>query len=241
MIPPGQGLPTGAVQFKIDGLNAGPPAPLSNGTAIFTTSTLSHGSHSVAAEYAGDGNLLRCTNALSGGQLINTRPTATAFTIQRGLAGLEEGAKVTLAALLANANDADGDSLTLARLAAISVNGGMVASDGPWIYFTPAPASTNSDAFWYTVQDGWASVTNWVYIELQPEAAAMGPLRITDLGNGLSAICGDGIPGRAYRVEFRDEPASWQALESVIADENGSFSLSDGNAANGRLYRVLAP
>jgi probable HAF family extracellular repeat protein len=48
--------PTGAVQFQIDGSNAGSLVPLSNGTATYTISTLAAGSHSIAAVYSGDTN-----------------------------------------------------------------------------------------------------------------------------------------------------------------------------------------
>lgn len=47
--------PTGTVTFTIDG-SAGAPVPLAGGTASFTTSSLSVGSHTVVAAYSGDTN-----------------------------------------------------------------------------------------------------------------------------------------------------------------------------------------
>jgi hypothetical protein len=47
------GVPTGTVTFAIDGL-AQTPVPLNNGQAIFTTTTLSAGSHTITASYNGD-------------------------------------------------------------------------------------------------------------------------------------------------------------------------------------------
>jgi hypothetical protein len=47
---------TGTVQFVIDGSNVGSPVTLSNGTATFTTSSLSTGTHTVTADYSGDTN-----------------------------------------------------------------------------------------------------------------------------------------------------------------------------------------
>jgi subtilase family serine protease len=46
--------PTGSVQFTDGGVNYGAAVPLSGTTAILTTSTLSIGSHSIGAVYAGD-------------------------------------------------------------------------------------------------------------------------------------------------------------------------------------------
>jgi uncharacterized membrane protein len=49
----GSGTPTGAVQFQIDGLNAGSPVTLIGGTALLTT-TLNLGQHTIAAIYLSD-------------------------------------------------------------------------------------------------------------------------------------------------------------------------------------------
>jgi len=49
----GQGIPSGTVQFKVDGQNAGAPATLdATGKAAWDTSTLSAGEHKIVAEYA---------------------------------------------------------------------------------------------------------------------------------------------------------------------------------------------
>src|SRR5207237_10759605 len=82
-VPPGAGTPGGSVQFKIDGANAGSPVALSGGAAPYSLSTLTLGTHTVAAEYLGDGNFIGATNSLSPVQLINTPPIASADTIYR--------------------------------------------------------------------------------------------------------------------------------------------------------------
>jgi hypothetical protein len=55
---------------KVDG--ASTPAPLVNGVATFSTSTLSVGAHVVEVEYAGNANWIGTTNRLSPDQLVNT-------------------------------------------------------------------------------------------------------------------------------------------------------------------------
>jgi hypothetical protein len=47
-------IPTGSVQFVIDGAYFGSAAPVSNGTASITTATLTAGHHSIAALYTSD-------------------------------------------------------------------------------------------------------------------------------------------------------------------------------------------
>jgi len=50
----GYSTPTGSVQFRTNGIAAGTPIPLTNGTALITFSSLNAGSNFVTAEYAGD-------------------------------------------------------------------------------------------------------------------------------------------------------------------------------------------
>jgi hypothetical protein len=62
-VAPGAGTPTGTVQFRIDGVNAGAPASLnSSGQAAFATSTMSVGRHTVSAVYTGDGSFNASTS-----------------------------------------------------------------------------------------------------------------------------------------------------------------------------------
>ena len=156
-VAPGAGTPTGTAQFKFDGTNAGAPVGLSNGAASCTNAGLAHGLHTVGAEYAGDGNFTGTTNVLSPDQLINTPPVAGPVTLQRDPA---TGVKVSVATLLSNATDADGDLLAFTGYSATSANGGIVTSNAGWISYTPAAGFTNTDTFTYAVSDGWAAPVN---------------------------------------------------------------------------------
>ncbi len=226
-VAPGAGTPAGTVQFQIDGTNAGGPVLLNGGTAMFSTATLSHGIHVVVAEYAGDGNFLGTTNRLSPSQLVNTPPVARPYTIERDPTS---GAKVSIATLLSNDFDADGDTLAFAGVSAASVNGGTVVSNAGWIIFTPATGFTNSDTFTYLLSDGWgAPVTGTVTVAIGADNGPSPNLAITDLGNRLHAIRGNGIPSRSYRIEFADklQPINWQPLGTAVADVFGAFGLVD--------------
>lgn len=79
--PAGTGVPTGSVQFKLDGSNAGAAVTLVNGSAQLSTSTLTvAGSpHAVSADYSGDTNFSASTGTLSGGQAI-TNSALISFT-----------------------------------------------------------------------------------------------------------------------------------------------------------------
>ena len=63
-VAPGAGLPTGTVQFRIDGADVGAPVTLNgSGQAAYLTNTLTVGRHTVAAVYAGDGAFTTSTSA----------------------------------------------------------------------------------------------------------------------------------------------------------------------------------
>ena len=76
---PGSGTPAGTVQWQIDGVNFGAPVALDvNGMATLTTSTLTSGTHPVAAVYSGNGSYNGATGNLAGGQVVNASSTTTA-------------------------------------------------------------------------------------------------------------------------------------------------------------------
>jgi hypothetical protein len=73
----GGAVPTGTVQFQVDGANFGAPVPLSAGTAISASlATLAPGMHTVTAVYSGDGRFLASTGTLT--QAVIQAETAAA-------------------------------------------------------------------------------------------------------------------------------------------------------------------
>jgi hypothetical protein len=72
----GAGTPTGSVQFKDNGTNLGTAVTLNgSGVATVSTSSLSVGSHTITAEYAGAANFGASTGTLTGGQVVRPVPT----------------------------------------------------------------------------------------------------------------------------------------------------------------------
>ena len=70
-------------------------------------------------------------------------------------------------------------------------------------------------------------------------------LAITDLGGGSFRIDGNGIPGRAYRLQYTDTltPATWQDLEgaTVTTDSVGRFQYTGTSGSGSRYYRSVYP
>jgi hypothetical protein len=241
VVAPGAGTPTGTAQFKFDGTNAGAPIALSNGAANFTNAGLAHGLHSVGAEYAGDGNFTGATNSLLPAQLINTPPVAGPCTLARDPTN---GVKVSVAALLSNCSDADSDPIGFVGVSATSANGGTIVSNGGWIFYTPAPGFTNIDTFTYTISDGWvAPVTGTVTVNVRTNNGPSPNLTISDLGNGVYTVLGDGIPDRTYRIQYAEnaQPTNWATLGTASADPFGVFQIIDTNGVPQRYYRSVYP
>ena len=240
-VAPGAGTPTGTAQFSIDGTNAGGPVSLSGGVAGYATTNLAHGTHTLVAGYAGDGNFTGTTNLLSPVQLVNTPPVAGPDTVERDPTN---GVKVSVATLLSNCSDADGDPISFLGVSATSANGGTVVSNAGWILYTPAPGFTNSDTFTYTISDGWgAPVAGTVTVNILIDNGPSFNLTISNLGNGSYAVSGDGIPNRTYRIQFADSAQStnWQTLGTAQADAYGSFQYIDSNGSSQRFYRSVYP
>src|SRR5262249_34497553 len=88
VVAPGGGTPMGTVQFQIDGSNAGSPVSVSTTgggkNAIFSTSTLAGGTHTVSATYNEDANFAGSTGTLAGGQVVTVKlpPSNAAFVAQ---------------------------------------------------------------------------------------------------------------------------------------------------------------
>ena len=79
---PTNGMPTGSVQFSIDGSAVGDPVSLdANSHATLTTSSLAVASHTVAASYINaDGNFYNSETTLVGGQSVTTADTTIAVS-----------------------------------------------------------------------------------------------------------------------------------------------------------------
>src|SRR5439155_6084450 len=74
-------VPTGTVQFLVDGANFGSPVTLAGGSATSpSTTTLTAGSHTVTASYLGDATYAASSGTLAGGQTINAAGSTASST-----------------------------------------------------------------------------------------------------------------------------------------------------------------
>ncbi len=101
---PNPPVPTGTVQFKLDGANAGTPVALdAGGNATWTTSTIAIGTHVVAADYSGDASYGASSATIS--HSVKKRLATTAAVSSPGFGF---GAPWTLAAQVIPENASSG-------------------------------------------------------------------------------------------------------------------------------------
>jgi hypothetical protein len=156
------------------------------------------------------------------------------------------GVKVSVATLLGNDSDADGNPIAFVSASATSANGGIITSNNNSIFYTPPAGYTNADSFTYQITDGQGgTATGTVTVNVRSDNGPSPNLIITSLGNGSFRVRFHGIYGRTYRIqstEDLDNP-NWVSLGSATANEFGVFDFVDTLPSGSpvRFYRSIYP
>ena len=237
-VAPGAGLPSGSVQFRADSLALDSPAALSAGAASLTNSSLAHGTHTITAEYPGDGNFTGITNHLSPNQVINTPPVANLATYTRS-PGLS--LKIRLSDLLTNfTSDADNDNRTLVSIGA-GTNEARVVISGSFIFYSPPSSSySNSDDHVdYIISDGFTggTATNKIHVAvLYPSGQSANISSISVVAGGIQ-ITFFGIPGYTYHVQRAPTPEGpWNELGTATINSLGQGTFTDTDPPQDQAY-----
>ena len=237
------GTPTGMVVFE-KGATPFYTNTLSSGSTTATNAALPHGSNTITAAYAGDGNFIGSTNTLS--QVINRAPVAGPASYARPT---NVTLIITITNLLTNASDPDGDSITLAGVSAHSTNNATVSIGGNFVIYQPPATNGNvTDSFSYTVSDSFgATNTGTVTVTILGSSTGQSS-NITGITmtNGMTLISFAGIPARTYYVQATTNlppTASWVTIGTNVAGTNGLFQFLDTQASNypSRYYRTATP
>jgi hypothetical protein len=249
VVPPGGGTPTGNVIFRDGATILGTNALNVSATATFNTGTLSHSPHTIIAEYSGDQNFLGSTNSFA--EVIDAPPTIASVSLTRYVTG---GTKVRLSALLTNATDLDGDTLTLVSLSSTTASGVTIITNGDWIFYQPPDGFTNSDVFSWTVADSFGlTATGSIAVVVIPDtnapqnfASSLSEGGINPNGNpDHPSVQFLGIPFRVYTVQFTTNllTQDWQTLGTAAADKSGfiEFFVERTVDSPPRTYRTTYP
>ena len=250
-VPPGGGTPIGNVVFKDGGTILETKALNASGAAFLTNSTLSHGVHTITAEYSGGQNFFGSTNSIT--EVIDAPPSISGVSLTRYSGG---GIKVRLLDLLTNAIDPDGDALSLVDPTTTTSSGATISTNAGWIFYQPPQGFTNSDVFSWTVADSFSLLaTGSVAVVVIPDTNApqnfaSGPSSDgikpnPNVGQVSPTIQFLGIPNRVYTIQYATNSLTpnWQNLGSAAADKSGLIEVFDDLPAGSppRIYRTTYP
>ena len=168
---------------------AGNGSLVDNGDGTWTYTAAGDDDTSVSFGYTiSDGNKSVAGSATLDLTPVNNAPTTSAVV----LAPIAEDSGprvITLAELLANASDVDGDLLVATGLTIAAGNGSLVDNgDGTWTY-TAAADDDTSVSFAYTISDGAATVAGTATLDITPvnDAPTTSPVVLAPIGEDSGA------------------------------------------------------
>jgi alpha-tubulin suppressor-like RCC1 family protein len=155
---------------------------------------------------------------------------------------------VSLAKLLAEAADSDGDSISVTAAGPASAQGGTAVLQDGGVVYTPPTGFSGADSFSVTLADaGGASVIGTVTVTVgpNPNSGGMGvnPPVLTVLPGGKMGLAFQGIPGRSYIVQRSVSGLdNWVTLATLVADASGKVAYTDESPpAGSAFYRLGLP
>ncbi|MEZ5302814.1 MAG: cadherin-like domain-containing protein [Verrucomicrobiales bacterium] len=174
----------------------------------------------------------------------NAPPTfdGYAFSMQAGTS-----ATIPLAALLAKADDIDGDPLSVASADSPSAEGGAVALGAGGVTYTPPVGFTGADSFSISVSDGGASVVGTVTVTVASQpidpAAPSASIAVLPGGGSIETVFG-GTPGQEYGFQRSLDLIDWDTLAAAVAGDDGILVFVDPAPPEGEgqvFYRTISP
>jgi hypothetical protein len=238
----GFGSPTGSMLFKNKGSPLGGSIALTNGLAVITTAALPRGTNVITAEYTGDPLNPPLTNSLL--QVVTNHPPVVAPATYLRLAGLPLSIAITN--LLAGAEDADGDALTLATVSPVSARGVPLTTNGTRLVYGN---STNSapDQFSYTVTDGFGgSAAGLVTVLLAPRGSSEEITAVSPVA-GMATISYPVVTNYTFVVRRATNlapPVTWFSLGTNTPATNTVLQTRDNfsdlpTLPNAAYYQLL--
>ncbi|MDC8016113.1 cadherin-like domain-containing protein [Tahibacter soli] len=237
IVAPGAGTTTGDITVG-DGVDSCTIAPPATHCALTLTTA---GARTIAASYAGDANFLAVGASVA--HRVNRVATTTADSYS-----LAEDGSLTVASaagVLANDDDADGDTLAVVpgTFAAGGIGGTVVLhADGSFDYTPPADANGTA-TFAYTAGDGAESATGSVEIQVRPvndppsftlganlthAAATSGAQSVAGFAGGVSTGPADeaGQSIDAFATTVDSDPNDIVSTVGIDASGNLSYTLT---------------
>jgi len=244
------GTATGTVTFTIDG-TAQPAVTLSSGTASYSTSLLSAGTHQIVAAYSGDANYASSTSsALT--QTVNQGTTNTIITLNP-VSSVAWGKTITVSGKLTNSSSGaglGGKTITFSGTGGVNLPNAVTDSNG---FYTSTGAAPSTVTNGLTVQAHFAGDSQYqntdsatityntlihstVFWSLNvPSSVTHGSKYAVD-GKLKDSTTGLFIPSKT--VTFTS--TSPIIIPSAVTDSTGTFSASNLTAPAAGSYNIQA-
>ena len=170
----------------------------------------------------------------------NYPPIAIPDEVQRSSS---ESARVSIATLLSNDSDPDGDPIVFVAVNPTTANGGSVSREGEWLNYTAPSNVSNDDLFTYSISDGRNQPVSGT-VKVTASLSNLLNLTATELVDGSFRLRVNGNPHATYRIEYTEDlqPLNWQEFGRGTANEAGLFEMEvTPTAVSGqRFYRCIS-
>ncbi|MGV3663476.1 MAG: GDSL-type esterase/lipase family protein [Prosthecobacter sp.] len=187
-------------------------------------------------------NLVSSTSTAATLTVTNQPPTFGGYQFSTPA---NTAAVIPAASLLANANDADGDTLTVASAGPASVQGGSAAAAPGSVTYVPANGHIGADSFMAVIEDGRGGSVN-------------GTITVSVIGSELPTPNGPAVRRRAdgkIDLAFKGEAGaqydirrsltlafgSWETVATVRAGDDGVVPFVDPDPPVGRAFYRVEP
>ena len=207
---------------------------VSSGSATSLSLTnLPRGTNTITVVYLGDTNYLGSTSTFD--QVVtNHPPVANNVSYTRSAA--VNTFKIAITNLIANATDADGDSLTLASVGATTNGATILVSDGYVLYYN---TNAVADEFAYAVSDGFGGTNSATVTILVDATPLFGQSQLVSAGGGTATLNFAGIPGYSYSLTRSTNLVDWATIWTTNAPVGGVFEFIDSSAPSPSAYYRL--
>ncbi|MES2597597.1 MAG: GDSL-type esterase/lipase family protein [Verrucomicrobiota bacterium] len=188
-------------------------------------------------------NLVSAFSAAAALTVTNSAPTFSGYQFSTPM---NTAALIPAGELLGNANDADGDVLTVNSAGPASAQGGSAAVTAGNVTYVPANGHVGADSFTAVIQDGrGGSVNGTVNVTvIGTTLPSENGATIGRRADGKIDLAFKGTAGAQYliRRSLTLAPGSWSTVATVTAGDDGVIPFVDPTPPAGRaFYRIETP
>jgi len=189
-----------------------------------------------------DGQPVPITGQTTVTVLPNHAPVVRDDTLTRAK---DQPGSVSVARLLANDSDPDGDALSLASWSPQSAQGGTVILTNSSLVYVSPPGFNGTDLFTYSASDNFGGTATATVTVTVPDSEFSQNIKRYGWTNGFFWLLFGGIPGRTYAIQATDtlNPPTWTTLATRVAAVTGEFEFIDPEVPRPplRVYRSARP